>query len=109
MRRTEGHFRGTNQLELFYQTWWAQRPRGTLVVTHGLAEHSDCYDVFAGRLNSPDWNIFAHDLRGHGRSEGKRGLVRSFDEYALDLIAFLKFLEGEYQIHKGPVVLLGHS
>lgn len=106
MRRSEGHFRGSQQTELFYQTWWSDRSRGTLVLTHGLAEHSECYQTFVQRLASPDWDVFAHDLRGHGRSEGKRGLVRSFDDYVLDLLAFLKAIAHD---DKKPLVLLGHS
>jgi alpha-beta hydrolase superfamily lysophospholipase len=105
--RLEGHFKGHDQLELFYQTWTPDKVRGLFVITHGLAEHSDCYNPLASRLADDGWKVFAWDLRGHGRSEGKRGFVRHISDYVDDLDVFYKLVSRE---RKGlNLVLFGHS
>lgn len=109
--RHEGHFAGYQGLDLFFQSWSTQRavgPRGTLVITHGIGEHSECYHRTAESLVPMGWDIFGWDLRGHGRSDGKRGFVGNFDHYARDLGFFLRHLEKTSQL-KGPFGLLGHS
>jgi alpha-beta hydrolase superfamily lysophospholipase len=53
-------------------------------------------------------SVFAFDLRGHGRSGGARGDVRSFQEFTEDLA----LMEGVWINHVGSVgrrFLLGHS
>ena len=54
------------------------------------------------------WNVVAWDLRGHGRSEGKRGFVGAFNDYARDLGALLQFLESSDRLKK-DFALVGHS
>ncbi len=72
--RTEGNFEGHDGAELFYQTWMAPEARGTLVLTHGINEHSESYDRFFSKHVAPrGFNIIGWDLSGHGRSHGKRG------------------------------------
>jgi alpha-beta hydrolase superfamily lysophospholipase len=59
--------------------------RGLLVV-HGQGEHGARYQHFAHYLHDRYDLILAVDLRGHGRSEGVRGHVESFDEYSDDVL-----------------------
>lgn len=110
--RREGHFKGFNsglgETELFFQTWTSPRARGTLVITHGISEHSECYAKTAESLVARGWNICAWDLRGHGRSEGKRGFVENFRYYGLDLGLFLRFLKESGRLSL-PFALIGHS
>ncbi|HEX4924685.1 MAG TPA: alpha/beta hydrolase [Bdellovibrionales bacterium] len=107
MKRTEGYFRGHKDFELFYQSWLPSKPVGTLVVTHGLGEHSECYDRLAKGLSESQWGIYAWDLRGHGRSEGNRGVIESFADYTNDLAHFITHLKTLPV--KPPIILLGHS
>jgi alpha-beta hydrolase superfamily lysophospholipase len=106
--RREGHFRGHEGIELFYQTWSRPNARGTLVITHGISEHSEAYHKTAEALVPLGWNICAWDLRGHGRSEGKRGFVDRFRSYSLDLAHFLSFLKKSGRLDQ-PFALVGHS
>jgi alpha-beta hydrolase superfamily lysophospholipase len=106
--RREGHFQGHKGAELFFQTWTRPDAHGTLVITHGIAEHSDCYHKTAERLVAKGWNVCAWDLRGHGRSEGKRGFVEDFRFFSQDLALLVRFLKQSGKL-KEPFALLGHS
>lgn len=107
IQRTEGYFRGYNDFELFYQAWKCETGRATLVVTHGLGEHSEAYTRLANGMLPGDWNMYAWDLRGHGRSEGERGVIRAFSDYCEDLRLFVDFVKKANP--NKPIVLIGHS
>lgn len=108
IEQREGHFRGEGNLELFYQSWTTSDAKGTLVITHGIAEHSECYRKTAEALVPMGWNIYAWDLRGHGRSEGKRGYVENFSFFARDLKHFVHLLKKVGKLNS-PFALVGHS
>jgi alpha-beta hydrolase superfamily lysophospholipase len=77
------------------------------LVVHGYAEHSGRYDHVASRLTDAGYAVHALDLRGHGRSEGERALIRSFDQYIDDVAAFLERIRSSSPLL--PVLMLGHS
>lgn len=108
-QRFESHINGYDGTELFYQGWFVSEPKGLLVITHGLGEHSECYNHFANQLNQQNWNVLAWDLRGHGRSEGQRGYVDSFSEFEKDLKVFTNHINDKYGKKDLPKVLFGHS
>lgn len=107
--RLEGTFWGYQDAELFYQVWKPASSVGTLVVTHGIAEHSDCYAKFAEQMSEAGWTVFTWDLRGHGRSEGKRGYVNRFQDFCDDLDNAIRFVKTKYLERGKPLVLFGHS
>lgn len=94
---------------LFVQRW---RPAGgavraALVLSHGLAEHAACYQPFAEYFAPRGVAIYAHDHRGFGRSEGRRGHVPLYERYVEDLLPLMRRAREE---NPGlPVVLVGHS
>ncbi|MEK7357070.1 MAG: lysophospholipase, partial [Bdellovibrionota bacterium] len=113
IERREGNFRSNAQnsaeeVELFFQSWTTRGARGTLVVTHGISEHSESYAKTADDLCKLGWNVVAWDIRGHGRSEGKRGHVDDFVDYSRDLAVFLRHLKRHGLLEK-PFALVGHS
>jgi alpha-beta hydrolase superfamily lysophospholipase len=109
IERLEGTFFGYEDCELFYQLWRPETSRGTIVVTHGISEHSECYNRFANTMAQDNWTIVGWDLRGHGRSEGKRGYVADFSEFSNDLDALIKFVKAQILKRDQPLVLFGHS
>ncbi len=81
--------------------------RGTLVIAHGLGEHSGRYSQLAGELVADGWLVRAVDHRGHGRSPGSRGVIPTSTALQDDII---DALDAARRAQPGlPVILLGHS
>lgn len=103
-----GYFETTGGLRLFERRWSpAGQARAVVVIVHGYAEHSGRYEWTAARLTERGYGVEALDLRGHGRSEGGRVFVNSFEEYHDDLERFLA--RGRARNPGLPLFLLGHS
>jgi len=107
--RSEFAFKSHDETELFYQLWNPPNYKGTLVITHGQAEHSECYQRLALALKDQSYRIFAWDMRGHGRSEGLRGYAADFQNYADDFRSFLEHLASDLKVDVSEAILLGHS
>ena len=107
-KRSEGHFTGVSEANLYYQNWECEDAVATLVMTHGLGEHSEAYEHLATGLLKYKINLTSWDLRGHGKSDGKRGYVENFMDYVRDLDCFFKRL-GNQQKLKLPYFIGGHS
>ncbi len=107
-KRSEGHFTGTKSANLYYQNWQTEDAVATLVMTHGMAEHSEAYQFLAKGLEKHKINLSAWDLRGHGKSDGKRGYVDKFMDYVDDLGLFLKHLDSQKKLTL-PYFLGSHS
>ena len=78
-----------------------------LAVVHGYGEHGGRYRWLGEDMAARGYAVHVYDLRGHGRSAGRRGQIRRFDDYLDDTAVFLDEVRRE-QPGK-PLVLLGHS
>ena len=107
--RREGHLAGHDNLQLFFQIWQNPKAEGTVIIAHGQGEHSESYHRLVEAFDNDRWNFCAMDLRGHGRSDGKRGYATDFEDYCKDYYLFVKKIINDSKSLKGPVVLLGHS
>jgi acylglycerol lipase len=93
-----------------YAEWWRPRtgkPRGALVVVHGLRDYSSRYGELAERLAKDGIAVYAADLRGHAHSSGKRVSIQSFDDYTDDLDILVRRTQ-KREPHT-PVYLFGFS
>lgn len=95
-------------MKLYFQCWEVNEPpKGVVCLVHGLGEHSGRYADWAARLNQAGYTLLTYDLRGHGKSEGQRGDVSSYDKYFKDTDMLVKEAQQRY---KGiPCFLYGHS
>jgi acylglycerol lipase len=95
---------------IYWRAWLPEQERharASVVIAHGAGEHSGRYDGVAGRLVGAGYAVYAVDHQGHGRSAGRRGLIRSLDEVLVDLY---RLVAGATQKQGGrPPFLLGHS
>jgi alpha-beta hydrolase superfamily lysophospholipase len=82
--------------------------RGRLVIVHGYAEHRERYRELVAALVAAGYECHLPDLRGHGESEGPRGHVARFADYAADLGLFLEEVR-KVSICPAPPRLIGHS
>jgi len=82
-------------------------PRAVVLLFHGLGEHSGRYAHVAHALTEAGCAVHALDHRGHGKSEGKRVYVKTYDEFQRDLVQFRAMVTAQ---HPGvPLVVMGHS
>jgi acylglycerol lipase len=108
MRHTEGKFTGRNNYSLYRQAWLPDNvPAAVLIVVHGIAEHSGRYSNLVDYFVPKGYAIYSFDLRGHGKSEGKRSYVERFSYYLDDLKTFYGKVSEENKNMK--VFLVGHS
>ncbi|MDO9181528.1 MAG: alpha/beta fold hydrolase [Bacteriovorax sp.] len=77
-----------------------------IVATHGVGEHMGRHK-YIPELFGHDFNIFQYDLRGHGKSSGKRAWIQDFSQYMEDLKEIIRFLEEKYRMER--YILFGHS
>ena len=78
-----------------------------VVLCHGYAEHARRYDHVAQRFGEAGLITYALDLRGHGRSGGKRVYLRDISEYTDDFHTLVGIATAEHPELKR--VVLGHS
>lgn len=87
-----------------------RRPRGVVLIVHGLGEHAWRYDTLAQRLNGWGFAVRAYDQRGHGDSGGLRGVLPHEDVLLEDLQEVLDDTRKHIaQPWACPLILLGHS
>jgi alpha-beta hydrolase superfamily lysophospholipase len=104
----EGTFVGCGGTELYYQRWRPEgSPKAVLVVLHGHGEHSGRYGNVVDWFVPRGYAVYGFDARGHGRSQGQRGYLESYDDMLDDLEAFLDLVRREEP--DGATFLLGHS
>ena len=100
--------RTADGVALVGERWLAAgRPKASLVLSHGYAEHIGRYEHVLKPLAVNRFAIYAADHRGHGKSDGERALIDRFDRYVDDLDLVVSRARQE-QGGK-PCYLVGHS
>ncbi len=84
------------------------RPRGIVILVHGLGEHAGRYDHVARQLNAWGFAVRGYDQCGHGESSGARGSLPS-DTRLLDDLADLVDSTRARSAKGTPLILIGHS
>ena len=80
----------------------------TIIFLHGVASSAYLYNRTSGLLQeATQAEIYAIDLRGHGKSEGKPGDVEYINQYADDLTDIIQAIRKEKP--NGKIILAGHS
>ena len=103
----ESKLTASDGLLLYTQSWCAAYPKATIVLIHGISEHSTRYRHVGEYWAAHGYTVHTMDLRGHGRSPGKRILVRQIDEHSQDVGTLLTW--ARQQVPTLPLFLFGHS
>lgn len=84
-----------------------ENPHHVVVLIHGIGEHAGRYSRLAEFYNNAGIAIVSMDLRGHGRTEGKRGHCAPRSEVLGDIDALIE--EAQRLYPDVPIVMYGHS
>ena len=81
--------------------------KAVVIFVHGIGEHIHRYDHWAGLFNKEGIGFVGVDLPGHGRSDGRRGHIKSYKLLGEMIDILLKSCN---QTFPGiPVYIYGHS
>ena len=108
MKHSESVLTAKDGLRLYTQCWQPEAaPAAVVCLVHGLGEHGGRYVHMADFLTRHGYTVFALDLRGHGKSDGKRGHAPAYETLLDDIAVFLQ--QASKQFAGVPLVLYGHS
>ena len=108
MPHLEGTFPIARRKALFYQAWLPEeRPKGVIVLVHGLADHSGRYSNVVNYLLPKGFALWSYDQRGHGKSPGARCYFNRFTDLTSDLDKFVALVKE--QNPDLPLFIIGHS
>jgi alpha-beta hydrolase superfamily lysophospholipase len=108
MQYVEAAFKGQDGTGILVRSWRPEGPvRGTMVIAHGLGEHGGRYGELVTHCLARGLAVYAPDHRGHGRSGGRRALVKRFGWLVDDLDVVMRQAEAGHP--EGRRFLFGHS
>ncbi len=108
MQYAESAFKGQDGIGILVRSWRPEGPvRGTMVIAHGLGEHGGRYGELVTHCLARGLAVYAPDHRGHGRSGGRRALVKRFGWLVEDLEVVMRRAAAEHPGSKQ--FLFGHS
>jgi alpha-beta hydrolase superfamily lysophospholipase len=107
----ESTFRTYDGTSLFYRHWpaTAGKRRGAIVLFHRGHEHSGRMAHLVDELQLPDFDFFAWDARGHGRSPGERGYSPSFGASVRDVQTFIEHIAATHGLATEDIFVVAQS
>jgi alpha-beta hydrolase superfamily lysophospholipase len=107
----ERTFRTHDGVDLFYRHWpvTAAPARGAIVLFHRGHEHSGRMAHLVDELALPDFDFFAWDARGHGRSPGARGDSPGIPALVRDMQTFADHIAAEHGIAVEDIAMVAQS
>ena len=107
----ERTFRTHDGVDLFYRHWpaIATPARGAIVLFHRGHEHSGRMAHLVDELGLPEFDFFAWDARGHGRSPGARGDSPGIPASVRDVQTFADHIAAEHGIAVEDIAVVAQS
>jgi alpha-beta hydrolase superfamily lysophospholipase len=108
MNITESQWQTPDGVNIYTREWLPDEdPRASVVLVHGLGEHCARYDHVAAVFAKNNIRMQGFDLRGHGKTDGQRGHIPSFELAMRDIDHFIS--QAMLTAKGKPVILYGHS
>jgi len=101
-------FQTSDGYNIFYRNWKASdSPKAVIVIVHGFNSHGGYYQWAAEQFIKNNYEVYALDLRGRGKSDGERFYVTDYHNYISDIDELVSIAK---DAHLGlPLFVLGHS
>lgn len=109
MKHFETSYTTHDGLKLYLQAWMPdEEAKASLLLVHGLGEHSSRYLHVAEKLVEAGVSVFTFDGRGHGKSVPKpTAYFASYKDYLKDIDAL--FEKVKTYVPQKPSFIFGHS
>lgn len=111
-RHADEHtFQSHDGVEVFYRRWASTSGvrRGAVVLFHRGHEHGARMAHLVEELNLPDFEFYAWDARGHGRSPGPRGHSPSFAHSVRDVQTFIDHIHQAHGVKAADLYIIAQS
>lgn len=109
MKQLETAYKSPDGVTLYLQAWMPESPKASLLLVHGLGEHSARYEGLVQGLVGLGVAVFTFDGRGHGKSSLPKptAYFDSYERYLEDIHA----LGGKVRNYTPglPFFMFGHS
>lgn len=105
MVASTGTMQTVDGIELLTVQWDAETPRGTVLIVHGVSEHTGRWGHVAEHFVARGYNVRGYDLRGHGKSGGPQLDLEDFDMHVGDLERMVDAVRQPDL----PLIIYGHS
>ncbi len=106
--KTEAYYFTVRDKKKMFAYKFPKKSDNTIILIHGVKSTGYLYNKTAGLLQeATQAEVFAIDLRGHGKSDGKDGDVDYVNQYADDLADIINTIRK--QKPNGKIIIAGHS
>ncbi|WP_213957377.1 MULTISPECIES: bifunctional alpha/beta hydrolase/class I SAM-dependent methyltransferase [unclassified Variovorax] len=107
----EQHFATHDGVSLFYRRWPATGTvrRGAIVLFHRGHEHGARMAHLVDELDLPEFDFYAWDARGYGKSPGQRGYSPSFATSVRDVQTFIDHIGQAYGVPPQDIHVIAQS
>lgn len=96
-------------LKLFLQAWMPEQAKASVLIVHGLGEHSSRYAHLATAMVQKNIAVFTFDGRGHGKSSAPKptAYIHDYSDYLQDIHALFEKVNNYFP--SIPAFIFGHS
>ncbi|HEY3367747.1 MAG TPA: alpha/beta fold hydrolase [Symbiobacteriaceae bacterium] len=103
----QGELTAADGVVIPYREWWRPAANGVVIYLHGQGDHSGPFTAMGDLLHELGYNVYAHDHRGFGLSQERRGDIKSYETFIDDVMTMLA--HARRQNPGKPAFLLGLS
>jgi len=108
MKFSENYLQVDSKCRIYIREWIPkEKVKKNLFIIHGLGEHSGRYEDLAKILTQEGIGVFSIDLIGHGKSSGKKGHIKSFEDFINAVETGVIYVRKKFL--DTPIILFGHS